>query len=378
MLFQNPAEVRSAGGIPGALALLHTDNGRIDLVQQATSTDFPQFAEPVLELPIDTKSLYGTITGEFIQDVTLTPRFPLTGALAREMWLQRYGLEVDGVIAVDPQVLSYLLAAAGPVTLSTGDVLSSDNAVQMLLSEVYARFSDPGIQNAFFAEAASASFSQVTSGAGEPKALIEAFARAGNERRILIWSAREEDQYLLGDTLLAGDLPVSDPTVQRFGVYQNESTASKMDYYLTTDIVISSSNCRNDGRATMTLDVTLTNTAPLDAATSLPPYVTGAAFTGFAGGEYDIPPGLTRTIVSVYGPPGAINQGASATFEDFAVHPTVDGEYPVTSVQIQLAPGESKTVQFTMLTEFAFRGEVEATATPGVNTSVTNELLNIC
>lgn len=42
LLFQNPAELRATGGIPGAVALLNANNGKLDLVQQASSSDFPK------------------------------------------------------------------------------------------------------------------------------------------------------------------------------------------------------------------------------------------------------------------------------------------------------------------------------------------------
>lgn len=371
LLIQNPAELRSTGGIPGALALIHTENGRIDLVQQASTADFSRFPAPVLELPTDTRALYGSITAEYIQDVTLTPQFPLAAELAREMWRQQYGLEVDGVLAVDPFVLSYLLEATGPVTLSTGDQLDADNAVQVLLSDVYARYPKSGAQDAFFAEAASAAFSLVVSGEGDPKKLLAALAKAASERRVLVWSAHDEDQEVLAGTRLTGELPKSNSKIQRIGVYQNDATMSKMDYYLTTEITVGTAVCRSDGRANLSVAITMTSAAPPDAATSLPEYVTG-------GVDASIQAGSISTIVYVYGPPDSINLGTKADFERFGVHPTLDGIYPVTSFQIDLAPGESKTVHISMLTGQAFNGSIEALPTPGINTHVTYKLASGC
>ena len=179
LLFQNPAELRSTGGIPGAVALVHTENGHLSFTQQASSADFPHYEKPVLDLPVETRSLYGDITGQYIQDVNLTPNFPLSGKLAREMWRQKFGVETDGVLSIDPVALGYLLKATGPITLPTGDVLSSDNAVKLLLGDVYARYTRPADQDAFFAGAAASVFSAVSSGKADPKALIEALAKAG-------------------------------------------------------------------------------------------------------------------------------------------------------------------------------------------------------
>lgn len=371
LLFQNPAELRSGGGSPSALALLHTEGGRIDLVQQASSSDFPRYDPPVLELPFDTRALYGDITGRYIQDVTLTPQFPLAASLAREMWNREFGTLVDGVIAVDPVTLGYLLRVTGPVTLESGEQLGAENAVPLLLSEAYSRFADPAEQDAFFATTAAAAFSHVIGTDSDPIALVSALARAGDEGRILLWSAHPDDQTVLETTTLAGGLPVSTDQNALFGVYLNDSTGAKMDYYLETAVAVGQAVCRNDGLVTAAAEVTLTSTAPSDAGTALPAYVTG-------DGIYGVPPGNTSTIVSVYGPPGAINLGATSSAEGFRMLTTMDTGYPVTRFQIELAPGETRTAAVSMLLPADFDGQVDVVMTPGVNAPVTQRLASTC
>ncbi len=143
----------------------------------------------MLPLSADTTSLYGNITGRYMQDVNLTPRFDVTGALAREMWKQKFGQQVDGVLAIDPVTLGYILRATGPVQLATGDTLTSDNAVKLLLSDVYAKYPDPTVQDAFFASAASAVFDKVSSGGFDAKKLIAALADGTADGRLRLWSA---------------------------------------------------------------------------------------------------------------------------------------------------------------------------------------------
>ncbi|MDJ0336171.1 DUF4012 domain-containing protein [Salinibacterium sp. G-O1] len=371
VLFQNPAELRSGGGIPGALALVHTDGGRIDLVQQASSTDFPAFEAPVLDVPTDTRGIYGDTIGQYIQNVTLTPRFPITADLAREMWKRQFGVDVDGVLSADPVMLAYLLEATGPVDVGAGEQLTSENAVRVLLSDVYARYTVPSDQDAFFAAAAAAVFSKLSSGQLDAPKLISAVTRAGAEGRALIWSARPEEQTLLAGTTLAGELPVSDSDTQHFGVYLNDGTGSKMDYYLTPELKVGQAVCRNDGLVTIATQLTLTSTAPADAATSLPGYVTGA-------GAFGVPPGIIRTVVRIYGPPGSVNLGATSPAEGFAMYLAEDDTYPVTIFTIDLAPGESVTATTTMLAPARFAGEVAAVITPGINTPETSQMLMTC
>ena len=370
VLFQNPAELRAGGGIPSAMALIHTEGGHIDLAQQASSGDFPHYPDPVLTLPDATRGIYGDIVGEYIQDVTLTPQFPQAAALAQEMWKRQFGLDVDGVISADPVMLSYLLDATGPVDVGNGEQLTSANAVQVLLSDTYARFPNPSDQDDFFAASAAAVFSRLTSGQLEPAKLITALARAGGEGRVLVWSARPEEQAVLDGTTLNGELPVSDEEVQRFGVYLNDATGAKMDYYLKTEVATGQAVCRQDGLVTMTAQITLTNTAPANAAT-LPEYVTG-------GGSFGVTPGNIRTLVHVYAPPSSTSLSVTSDRTGINIHPATDSGYPVTSYELQLAPGESKTVRVSALAAEGFSGAVKAVTTPGINTFVTENLSPIC
>lgn len=362
VLFQNNAELRATGGIPGAVALLRVEGGKISLVQQASSGDFPRADAPVLPLPVETQGLYGAITGQYIQDVNLTPQFPLSAQLAREMWKQQFGTEVDGVLSIDPVALSYLLTATGPVTLPTGDVLTSDNVVSTLLSTAYSRYSDPTQQDDFFAGAAAAVFSSISSGNLDASALLAGLARAGEERRVYLWSADDTEQSRIAETTLAGELPTSTADQPKFGVYFNDGTASKMDYYLGTQISIGQAVCRQDGRPSWVVDVTLTNNAPADAATSLPEYVTG-------GGQLGTPAGDISTNVSIYAPSAGVFVAAAQDGVEVGLQSATDSGLSVTQYQKTLSPGQMSTIRV----EFLGGDPVADTATaiPGIESTPT-------
>lgn len=370
VLFQNNAELRATGGIPGAAALVRTDAGRIELVQQASSSDFDTLPASILPLPVDTAGLYGDITGRYIQDVNLTPRFPLSAELASAMWERQFGTPVDAVVSLDPVALSYLLEATGPVSLPTGDVLTSENVVATLLSDVYARYPDPAVQDDFFAGAAATVFSTVAGGDLDPAALIAALSRAGDERRLYLWSADPAQQARLEETTLAGTLPVSTMEQPRFGVYVNDGTGAKMSYYLRGEVGVGKVVCRADGRATHIVSVKLTNTAPTSAGTSLPDYVTGA-------GNFGVPPGQISSNVSVYAPSSGLFVGL-ATESDPTAQTTTDSGHPVVQYQTTLSPGESSTWKFEFLGGAAGEGDPVAQVTPFVNEVVTTDLSLSC
>ncbi|WP_169514007.1 DUF4012 domain-containing protein [Agromyces subbeticus] len=370
LLFQNNAELRSTGGISGALAVVHAEGGAVSMTQQASSRDFPKYTPPVVQLPIETRALWGDNTASYIQDVNFTPQFPLAATIAREMWKREFGTEVQSVVAVDPVMLSYLLRATGPVTLATGEVLTSENAVQFLLRDVYERY-PAGAQDAIFADAAAAAFAALTAGGIEPKVLIEALAQAGAERRILVWNADVAEQAILADTTLAGGLPVSDADRQTFGVYLNDMTGSKMDPYLAVELAAGSVTCRNDGLPNYEIVVRLTNTAPADAATSLPAYVTG-------GGQFGTPPGAIATSVHVYSAQGTYNLGVMLNGEPTAYHPTSDAGYTLSKIVAELGPGESAEYRFGFLGGGAGEKQAVIESTPLVYTLETSRVALTC
>jgi len=360
VVFQNNAEWRSLGGIVGAMVLVHTADGSLQLTSQASAQDFGKYEMSVLPLDPEVERLYGNRPGQWMQNVTQVPDFTVTGALARQMWLQEKGQEVDGVISLDPVALSYLLEATGPITLPTGDVLSAENTVPLLLNEVYLRYENPRDQDAFFASAAAAVFDALSTGSADPAALVAALSRAGDERRLLLWSALPEDQDVLADTTLAGTLPVSDDETARFGVYLNDGTGSKMDYYVTADTTVGWGACALDAAGHATGDVTLTvqlaNTAPADAAAALPRYITG-------GGVFGTPVGTASTVGYLYLPEGYELLSASLSNDQGFGGGNHQGRQ-VLSFGVDLAPGETVGATLTARPTAPGAAAVEAETTP--------------
>jgi hypothetical protein len=344
LLVQNPAELRSTGGLVGALALITADHGKVTLTTQSSGTSIEPTDAPVTAIPASTQGLYGPLIGRYVQDVNLTPDFPLAASTASAMWKVKYGGTIDGVLALDPVALTHLLGATGAVELPTGDALTPQNAVQLLLSEVYARWVDPDQQDAFFASAAGAVFEKVASGDADGTALVKALALSGTERRLLMWSAHPEEQKVLASTTLAGSLPRSTGQNAALGVYFNDATGSKMDYYLKTQVQAGAAVCRSDGIPSSRVTVTLTNVAPADAAWTLPAYVTGGGWAGVA-------PGNIKTRVAVYGPEGGLLARTSSGGADYSAVTGTDAGRPVSVFTVELAPGESKTVSVDLLNQ---------------------------
>ncbi|MBE9940685.1 DUF4012 domain-containing protein [Cellulosimicrobium cellulans] len=345
VLALNNAELRAGGGIPGALAVISADQGRVTLERQASTVGFPSFDEPVLPLDPGVEELFTDRVGRYLQDTPLTPDFPTTAALASTMWERAQGEQVDGVVATDPVALSYLLEATGPVTVDVdgGAVdLDAGNVVQTLLSDAYAEL-EPGEQtDTFFAAVAAQVLEEFLAGGADPAVARDALVRGADEHRVLLWSAREAEQERLAGTVVAGDIDTADQAAGSVGVFLNDGTGGKMGVYLGSDVRLAGSTCTAAGRVD-TFEVDLASSAPADAATSLPWYVTG-------GGTAGVEPGVTRTFVVLYPPRDGQVSGLRRDDAPLPAQPGDVAGRGALSAMVDLAPGQSTTLSFTTTT----------------------------
>lgn len=343
VLVQNSAEVRATGGLPGALALISVDDGSIELVAQSSGSALG-ISDPPVVVDEEQMSIYSSRLGKFIGDVNLTPDFPTAARTAKAMWEDRHGGSIDGVVALDPVVLAHLLDASGPLPLSSEGLraglpseLTSQNVVPTLLSDVYQAFSTNKEQDEYFAAASQEIFQALASGKVSGPALMASLSRSYEENRLHLWSAHNRDQAILGDIPLGG--AVSGPSTggASFGVYFNDGTGAKMDYYVRRTVQLEQV-CSGDGYSQYKVKINLTNTAPSDAATLLPVGVTG-------GGKFGTPPGSVQTNIVAYGPAlshvdTTTQDGAKASFGSY-----LHSGRPVGVHSVRLAPGQATSVE---------------------------------
>ena len=341
MLVQNNAEQRATGGIPGSVLLLRVVDGAVKVVEQRTGGSLGNLPKPVLPLTASERALFGNDLGADMRDVNFTPDFPRSGQLARAIWKQKVGGDVDGVLSIDPGALAGVLGATGPVKLSDGQQLTSKNAVQMLLNTVYLTIADPKAQDAFFAATSGSVFDAMLGGQGKPAAVVDALAQAAREDRLMVWSAHKEEQALLSGTVLSGELVGVQGDSPVIGVYLNDGSAAKIGYYLRTDVVATSTKCRPDGSQAVSVKVTLTNTAPANAA-DLPPYLTGAGAV--------VPAGEVRTNVLLYAPEGGRVDDVRVSSRVQGVFAQTHNGLQVVGRTVQLKPGERLVIDYDILT----------------------------
>jgi len=373
VLVQNNAEWRSLGGITGTAILLRADRGAVSLVEtQSAGAILRDQKDPIVALPPELVDVYGTRPARYFNNLTQIPDFTVDGPLAREMYVRKTGVDVDGVIALDPVVLSYVLQVTGPVGLPDGSVLSANDAPHALMNQVYARFPDPSAQDAYFSQATKAVFDALLTGRGTTSGFVSALTRASSEHRLLYWSADATEQAVIAGSTLAGGLPVTDSRTARFGVYLNDGTGSKMSYYVKPDVSLGWGSCGPAGAGSsrqLTLTLTLTNLAPLDAATSLPTYITG-------NGAYGSAPGSATVVTNIYLPEGFDLVSGTASDEATFADGSVQGRRVVTFGS-RLDPQVGVTIKIAARAVTS-ASEAEAYVTPTADPSLSTVVAAEC
>ncbi len=364
LLFQNNAEIRATGGIPGAVAVLRARDGKLDIVDQGSARDFGRYDTPPFRLTAEERQIYGEKLGLFGADINFTPDFPRTGRFASTMWNVQHGVEADGVLSIDPVALSYVLEGTGPVEVPGGPPLRARTAVDTLLRDVYLQVPDPAAQDAYFAAAAEAIFDAVASGQGDPTRMVHGLTRAVSEGRIHLWSGRGPEQALLEETALAGRIPReegNDPTV---GVFLNDGTASKLQYYFRHQVDVKPVSCNPEGRQTLEVTVSMSSTAPRDAA-GLPPSVIGPRSDGES--FFGVRPGDQRINVHLYAPIGGWIEDSAVDGEEVPLSEAEHLGHPVGSRSVTLAPGGSSTLTYRVRGALDQTGDPLLRVTPGVH-----------
>jgi protein-tyrosine-phosphatase len=347
LVFQNNAESRGTGGLPGMYAVLAADHGRIRVERLGSNTDLLSAKELPVDLGLGFSDQWGDDPALW-PNSNEDPRFPAAARIWLALWQRQTGQRLDGAIATDPVAVSYLLAATGPVPLPDGEALTAASVVRLTMSEVYARYPVGAPQDAYLRRVAAAAIGTFIGGRGDPRALLDGLSRAARERRLVVYSTRPGEESDLDAAGLAGTLPTGagpGGTGPYAYVVLNNGAGSKMDYYLDRTVSYVEGRCVGATRHSE-LTIRLGNSAP--AAAALPRYVTQRADLG------NEPPDSARGVaveqVWVYG-----SVGAGVT------HSTVDGHAlqisalvvegrPVWGFKLAVPPGGARTVHL-QLTE---------------------------
>jgi hypothetical protein len=341
MGFQTNAEARGTGGLLGGFGILRFNNGSPTVDTLGKNTELTG-AVATIDLGPQFNAQYGfTNPKTDFRNSNLSPHFPYAAQIWQSMWAQKTGMNVDGVIAIDPIALSYILGAVGPVTMAGGEVITKDNVVELTESTAYVRFAaDQVARKNYLQDIANEVVNKITGPVESPRALLDALGKAVSERRIAAWSSSPEDQALLEETPLAHVIP--DDPAPYAGVIINNLGGNKMDYYLEREIEYVADGCDSQTRMS-TVTVRLKNTAPENV--DLPEYVAGTEGL-FREAPFEVPKGTMVTSVRLLSTTGSSVAGVLANGERVPFNEKLERGHPTYEVQVLIPPGQSGELVF--------------------------------
>jgi hypothetical protein len=359
LVFQNNAEIRATGGLPGSWARVHAEDGLLTMEEQGAGGDFGERATPVLPLGKDERRLYGEQLGTYFRDANFTPDFPRAAALMAARWQEEVGTaELDGVMSIDVVGMSYLLEGIGSVR-APGATLTADNLVKTLLSTAYALLPEDQ-QDDYFAAAARELFEAAKGDLASPTAFVQGFDRAVGEGRFRVASFVDDEQQALAGSRVVGALSGDDGRTPHVDVDLNDATGSKMSYYLRHDVEVVATGCE-DGVQTLAGTLDLRQTLPMAEAAQLPDYVTGA-------GRYGIAPGSQLVLVRLHAPYGGEISNlrvAGRNVDDVAQVIDLAGR-PAVTLNALVSGRTPVRIEWVMRTGAGQVDDTDVTSTPGL------------
>lgn len=363
--FVTPAEVRGSIGFMGNFAELTADQGRITMTEIGRHTDLREGGVRITGDPptwrIDGMDEFlarygrrgfanradGAASPQVWQIITASPHFPSTSEAIAQLYPQSGGRPIDGVIALDPEVIAALLEFTGPVV--TADVVAelgeigaiddlpeqidADNATRFLLLDQYVAFEDDNPDRIDALELLGvATVERLLDGAlPGPTELGRVMGPLASSGHLAMWASDARAQSLFVELGVDHSLPELDGG-DGVAVSLSNGSGNKIEVFLDVDAEYRRDIDPETGFLRGVLSVTLTNRAP---AEGLPRYVIGNAV--------GLPNGWNRLLVGLYAP----FPYNGATLDGEAIELTIDREqgWYVMGRTIDIPPGASRTIE---------------------------------
>ncbi|UYP18450.1 DUF4012 domain-containing protein [Rhodococcus sp. Z13] len=334
--FQTNAEARGTSGLLGGFAIMRVNDGAVSIDEVSSNRELRTDYEPI-DLGPDFARAYGHSrpTQDF-RNSNVSSHFPYAGQIWQSMWQQETGERVDGAIATDPVVLSYVLEVVGDVILPDGERITADNVVELTEATAYKRFGDDqAARKTYLETVAKAVVQKLTGSIFNPRAVLEALGRSASEGRLSVWSSNPYEQSVIETTPLGHIVP--DDPAPYAGVVINNVGGNKLDYFLKREIEYIAESCEGDTRSTKVI-VRLTN--------DLPP----GDYTEYVVGMFDnpvgAPPGTNLTDVGLIATQGSKLKRAAVNGETTFTYQSEERGHPLFNVQTQVHQGGTTEIMY--------------------------------
>ena len=334
LAFQSPSEARGGGGLIGVYGVLEATDGSLSLTHVGPIEELLPRLRGTVEGPGWFEDLYGGFraTKEF-RMANLSPHFPTTAELWLKMYERATGIDLDGVIALDPLAVGELTLATGPLSAEGWDrKIDNENVRRVLLHDVYRHFDfKERIQNTYLRGLVDELWSRLESPDLRAAAMLRAVGTATRKQHMKIYSVDQAEQTVLSDLGVAGDYRRAGAAVQL--LFNNNFAANKVDYFLHRDVK-TEVTLREDGSADVEVEMTLANEAPTEPGSVLVRPL-----------RDELPTGINDMTLYLLMPRGARATSLMVDGVDTNVLRGMEGAHPVAWQVLGIEPQDTATVR---------------------------------
>jgi hypothetical protein len=348
LAFVNNAESRGTSGLMGNWVEITVDNGRMEVTNSGRTARLQAPGLRTLELDMGDDYLQRYIpfgaqvnTGadtigvaqKYWSNVTIPADMPSVGDPMAQMYEAATGRKVDGVFVIDPAGVAALMAITGPVELpDIGQRVDAGNAQEFLTLGQY-EFAENEREDLLTAVTDATVDNVLTSRLPPPPQMAAALGPAVLNGHISGWVDNPVEQELLDLVGMDGALPTIRIGGQdALAVVNINRNANKIDSFLERTIEYRPVVNQQTGKATATLVISMTNTAPTNGFND---YV--------IGNGVGLPTGSNRTILDVYTRLGV--DTAQLDGDDLAPDTVPELGYNVHTTLVVIPPGETVVVE---------------------------------
>ena len=264
VLAQNNVEIRSTGGLAGQCCRVEVRDGLLSLSEVEGVRNFmnPGDDEAMcVPLTDEEVALYSRSVGYMSVNTNCIPDFPRVCDIFSQLWYATNNEHVDGFVALDPIFLQMLMGLTQGTQTSDGTVLDGGSTVRVLMHDTYWRnLDDYAATDVYFTEAASAALDCIMGGVPsmDPKALLQAVRRGIDGGNLLMWASDADEQAVVEGLGASGEVAL-DPAAPQLGVYLNNGSWSKFEWYLNIDFSMGEARGNADGSRTYPCSLRLAN-----------------------------------------------------------------------------------------------------------------------
>ena len=257
IMFQNNHELRASGGFLGSFAIIDVKDGKVERlnVPGGGTYDLQGGLIPRLLAPEPLRLINPRWE---LQDANWWPDWPTSAQKISWFYRQSGGESVDGIMAIDIDVIESLLEITGPISMPAYDLtVTADNFANEAQAEVEIRYDRLANRpKQFIADLAPLLIGRLETVLGQDAfRLAQTLTRVLSEKHFLIYSEQEAVQTRLRELKWAGAMDIRPPFTDTIGIVHTNIAGGKTDGVIS-DSVEHNIVRQSDGSLTATLILT--------------------------------------------------------------------------------------------------------------------------